>query len=105
MCIIMRGSIGKLNSSCPVSLTGTYYCKDEGWKLFLQTSLNGIDTSHKNFYTIVTLPAYRIGQRWGATRAVYRIQQEQHMVLLFFYAPVETQSVKPRGQGAEPLGV
>jgi hypothetical protein len=26
------GSIGKLNSSCPISLTGTYYCKDEGWK-------------------------------------------------------------------------
>ena len=27
-----------------------------------------------------------------------------HGVALF-YAPVETQSVKPRGQGAEPLGV
>ena len=25
-------SIGKLNSSCPVHLTGTYYCKDSGWK-------------------------------------------------------------------------
>lgn len=25
--------------------------------------------------------------------------------LLFFIAPSETQSVKPRGQGAEPLGV
>ena len=25
-------SIGKLNSRCPIPLTGTYYCKDSGWK-------------------------------------------------------------------------
>lgn len=24
-------SIGKLNSSCPMPLTGTYYYKDTGW--------------------------------------------------------------------------
>ena len=27
-------SIGKLNSSCPIPLTGTYYCKDEGGSNF-----------------------------------------------------------------------
>ena len=24
-------SIGKINSSCPIPLTGTYFCKDTGW--------------------------------------------------------------------------
>ena len=29
--IIDSGSIGKINSSCPIPLTGTYFCKDTGW--------------------------------------------------------------------------
>ena len=30
--LYIQRSIGKLNSSCPISLTGTYYYKDKGWK-------------------------------------------------------------------------
>jgi hypothetical protein len=78
----------------------------KGWNLILRKSSAGIASSLFIEYNIVTLPVCRIGQRWGATRAAYRIQNEQClMALLFFIAHSETQGDKPRGQGAEPLGV
>ena len=76
------------------------------WNLILRKSPAGIDSSRVIKYNIVTLPVCRIGQRWGATRAAYRIQNEQClMALLFFIAHSETQGDKPLSQGAEPLGV
>lgn len=53
--------------------------------------------------SIVTLPACRIGKRWGATRTVYRIQQEQHMVLLFFILLLNPKAVNPGAKGQSPL--
>ena len=60
-------------------------------------------------YCVTALPIWRIVQRWGATRAPYRVCGRQCTVYCLFHMvpentllPLGNQSVKPRGLGQSP---
>lgn len=75
-----------------------------GWKLILRTFLTDIDSGHTFKYNKVTLPVCRIGQRWGATRAAYRIQKEQcHRHCSFLLLLLKPKALNPGVKGQSPL--